>query len=77
MPGLADSKCEVKRACRKDRTFQRLSGDEDLTPEGEVSLEHLENALGEGFYAGHAFALKGQLSRDESGLNGPCHGHID
>ncbi len=59
------------------RTFQRLAGDEDLTPEGQVSLDHLENALGEGFYAGHAFALKGQLSRDESGLNGPCHGHID
>lgn len=59
------------------RTFQRLAGDEDLTPKDQVSLEHLENALGASCYTGHAFALKGQLRRDERGLHGQCHGHID
>jgi hypothetical protein len=44
------------------RVVQSLIGDEALTAAGPRLLErHLENGLGEGSYAGHAFSLSGQL----------------
>lgn len=60
------------------RVVQDLTGDEELTPSEQRSLDHLENGLGEGPYAGHVFALSGKFSLDpDEAINGPCHGHID
>ena len=61
------------------RVVQSLTGDEALTATGPRLLEHhLENGLGEGPYAGHAFSLSGQLSREGDALHsGQCHGCID
>ena len=61
------------------RVVQSLTGDESLTATGPRLLEqHLENGLGEGSYAGHAFSLSGQLSRkDDAPHSGQCHGCID
>ena len=61
------------------RVVQSLTGDEALTATGPRLLEqHLENGLGEGAYAGHAFSLSGQLSREgDAPHSGQCHGCID
>lgn len=61
------------------RVLQSLTGDEALTATGPRLLEkHLENGLGEGPYAGHAFSLSGQLSREgDAPHSGQCHGCID
>ncbi len=60
------------------RVVQVLTCDEALTPSGQRSLDHRENGVGEGPYAGHAFALNGKFSLDpDEAINGPCHGHID
>ena len=61
------------------RVVQSLTGDEALTATGLRLLEqHLENGLGEGPYAGHAFSLSGQLSREgDAPHSGECRGCID
>jgi hypothetical protein len=60
------------------RTVQPLAGDEALTPTGQGVVDHWENGFGEGAYAGHAFSLGVQLTRDGDGpLRGEGRGHID
>jgi hypothetical protein len=60
------------------RTLQCLTGDEALTVTGPRVTDHLENGFGEGPYAGHAFSLGGQLTREgEELLHGECRGQID
>jgi len=60
------------------RTVQSLAGDEALTPIGQVVVDHWENGFGEGRYAGHAFSVGAQLTREGDGpLRGEGRGHID
>lgn len=60
------------------RTVQSLSGDEALTPSGQGVVDHWENGFGEGPYAGHAFSLGVQLTREDGApLRGHCRGQID
>ena len=46
------------------RVVQSLAGDEALTVTGQRVVEHWENGFGEGPYAGHAFSMGGQLTRE-------------
>jgi hypothetical protein len=48
------------------RVVQPLAGDEALTAAGPRVADHWENGLGEGPYAGHAFSMGGQLTREEN-----------
>jgi hypothetical protein len=60
------------------RALQPLAGDDALTPVGATLVDHLENALGEGLYAGHAFSMGVHLIREGEGpLRGNGPGHID
>jgi hypothetical protein len=60
------------------RVVQSLSGDDALTTVGQRVVHHLENGFGEGPYAGHAFSLSVQLTREGSRpLAGQGSGHID
>ena len=60
------------------RTIQALAGDDAFTPVGPVVVDHWENGFGEGAYAGHAFSLGVQMTRDGDGpLRGEGRGHID
>jgi hypothetical protein len=60
------------------RVVQSLAGDEALTPVGQSVVDHCENGFGEGRYAGHAFSVGVQLTREgDSPLRGEGHGHID
>jgi len=56
------------------RTVQSLAGDETLTATGQRVVDHWENGFGEGRYAGHAFALGVQLTREG---DAPGRGQID
>ena len=60
------------------RVVQSLAGDEAFTPIGQSVVDHYENGFGEGRYAGHAFSVGVQLTRDgDSPLRGEGRGHID
>ena len=60
------------------RTLHELAGDDALTPVGTGLVDHWENGFGEGPYAGHAFPLDGQLTREGNGpLRGSVRGQID
>ena len=60
------------------RTIQALTGDDALTPIGPATVDHWENAFGEGRYTGHAFSVGGRLTRDGNGpLQGEGRGQID
>jgi hypothetical protein len=60
------------------RTIQSLAGDDALTPIGRSLVDHWENGFGEGPYAGHAFSVGGQLTREgDAPLRGEGRGHID
>jgi hypothetical protein len=60
------------------RTLHELAGDDALTPAGTGLADHWENGFGEGPYAGHAFSMGGQLTRDGNGpLHGDARGQID
>ena len=63
------------------RTVQSLAGDEALTATGQRVTDHWENGFGEGPYAGHAFSLGAQLTREDvtplPPLRGQGRGQID
>ena len=60
------------------RATQALAGDDALTPVGPAAVDHWENGFGEGPYAGHAFSMGVQATRDGDGpLRGEGRGHID
>jgi len=60
------------------RTIQALAGDDALTPIGRAVVDHWENGFGEGAYAGHAFSVGVQLTREgDAPLRGEGRGHID
>ncbi len=62
------------------RTVQSLVGDEALTATGPRVVEHWENGFGEGPYAGHAFSMGAQLTREgntPTPLRGQGRGQID
>ena len=60
------------------RVVQSLAGDDALTPIGQSVVDHCENGFGEGRYAGHAFSVGVQLTREgDSPLRGEGRGHID
>ena len=60
------------------RVAQALSGDEALTATGQRVLDHWENGFGEGSYAGHAFSMGVQLTREgDAPAHGQGSGQID
>ena len=63
------------------RIVQSLAGDEALTATGLRVTDHWENGFGEGPYAGHAFSLGVQLTREDATplppLRGQGRGQID
>ena len=60
------------------RTIRSLAGDEALTVVGQSVVDHWENGLGEGPYAGHAFSVGVQLTQErDAPLRGEGRGHID
>jgi hypothetical protein len=60
------------------RTIQALVGDDALTPIGQSLVDHWENGFGEGPYAGHAFSVGAQLTREgDAPLRGDGRGYID
>jgi hypothetical protein len=63
------------------RTVQSLAGDEALTATGRRVTDHWENGFGEGPYAGHAFSMGAQLTREDETplppLRGQGRGQID
>jgi len=69
----------IFRGCYYDsRTVQSLTGDDALTPVGQAVVDHWENGFGEGPYAGHAFSMGAQLTRQgDVALRGEGRGQID
>jgi hypothetical protein len=60
------------------RVVQALTGDEALTPTGQRVVEHWENGFGEGPYAGHAFSMGAQITREGNAPSrGQGRGQID
>jgi hypothetical protein len=60
------------------RTIHSLAGDDALTPIGRSLVDHWENGFREGPYAGHAFSVGVQLTREgDAPLRGEGRGHID
>jgi hypothetical protein len=60
------------------RVIQPLAGDAELTPAGQAVVDHCENGFGEGAYAGHAFSVSAQLTREGENMpRGQARGHID
>jgi hypothetical protein len=60
------------------RVVQSLSGDDALTATGPRVVDHSENGFGEGPYAGHAFSLSVQLTREgDAPMRGQGRGQID
>ena len=60
------------------RTYQRLTGDDALTPTGAGICDHWINGFGKGAYAGHAFSLGVHLTREhEPAFCGEARGRID
>jgi hypothetical protein len=57
---------------------QSLAGDEALTTTGQRVVEHWENGFGEGPYAGHAFSMGAQITREgDTPARGQGRGQID
>jgi hypothetical protein len=61
------------------RVVQPLAGDEALTATGLRVTDHWENGFGEGPYAGHAFSMGAQITREggDGPLRGQGRGQID
>ena len=60
------------------RVVQSLAGDEALTTTGQRLFDHWENGFGEGPYAGRAFSMGGQFTREgDAPPHGQCRGQID
>ena len=60
------------------RVVQSLAGDEALTATGQRVVEHWENGFGEGPYAGHAFSMGAQITREgDTPARGQGRGQID
>jgi hypothetical protein len=60
------------------RVVQSLAGDEALTVTGQRMVEHWENGFGEGPYAGHAFSMGAQITREgDAPPRGQGRGQID
>jgi hypothetical protein len=60
------------------RVVQSLAGDEALTVTGQRVVEHWENGFGEGPYAGHAFSMGAQITREgDAPPRGQGRGQID
>ena len=60
------------------RVVQSLAGDEALTATGQRVVEHWENGFGEGSYAGHAFSMGAQITREgDVPPRGQGRGQID
>ena len=60
------------------RVVQPLAGDDALTLTGQRIVDHWQNGLGRGAFAGHAFSLGSRLTREATAaLSGDAHGHID
>ena len=60
------------------RVVQPLAGDEALTATGQHVVDHWENGFGEGPYAGHAFSMGAQLTREgDAPAHGQGRGQID
>jgi hypothetical protein len=60
------------------RTIRSLAGDDALTVVGRAVVDHWENGLGEGPFAGHVFSVGGRMTQDaDAPLRGEIHGHID
>jgi hypothetical protein len=60
------------------RVVQSLAGDEALTATGQRVVEHWENGFGEGPYAGHAFSMGAQITREgDAPPRGQGRGQID
>jgi hypothetical protein len=60
------------------RPIQSLAGDDALTPTGQAVVDHWENGFGEGAYAGHAFSVGVQLTREgDRPLRGEGRGQIE
>jgi hypothetical protein len=62
------------------RTVQSLAGDEALTAIGQRVVDHWENGFREDPYAGHAFSMGGQFTREgntPTPLRGQGRGQID
>ena len=74
----ADGRVIFRGRYYDSRTVQPLAGDDTLTPIGQSVVDHFENGFGEGPYAGHAFSMGVQLTREGSGpLRGEGRGQID
>jgi alkylhydroperoxidase/carboxymuconolactone decarboxylase family protein YurZ len=60
------------------RAVQALAGDEAFTGAGPVTVDHFENGIGEGPYAGHVLSLGVRATREgDSPLRGEARGEID
>jgi hypothetical protein len=60
------------------RAVQALAGDEALTGAGPVTVDHFENGIGEGTYAGHVLSLGVCATREgDSPLRGEARGEMD
>ena len=60
------------------RVVQSLAGDEALTPTGQRVVEHWQNGFGEGPYAGYAFSMGAQITREGNAPpRGQGRGQID
>jgi hypothetical protein len=78
-----DGKVIFEGAYYDSRITQALTGDEALTPTGIRIVDHWENGLGRNAFAGHAFSLGVQLTREGNvvgggtPLSGEATGRID
>jgi hypothetical protein len=74
----ADGRVLFRGRYYDSRTAQSLAGDDALTPVGQAVVDHWENGFGEGPYAGHAFSMGAQLTREGgAGIRGEARGQID
>jgi hypothetical protein len=74
----ADGRVIFRGRYYDSRTAQPLAGDDALTPIGQSVVDHCENGFGEGPYAGHAFSMGVQLTREgDTPLKGQGRGQID
>ena len=64
--------------CYDSRTVQSPAGDEALTATGQRLVDHWENGFGQGPYAGHAFSMGAQITREgDAPPRGQGRGQID
>lgn len=84
-PAFGPFTCDVTLRAIRAPTFGREERegvtylvDDTLTPTGPRLVDHLENGLGEGPYAGHAFSLGVRLVREGTApMAGQGRGQID